>query len=305
MTARPAEPGRTPANADEQFNSERYVPVGSVVSALAILRHLASSEPLGVNALARALGLNPSSCFNILKTLVDEGFVDFDLDTKTYRLGAAPGRLFGAQSATASWMRWMRDALGQLAQDFSITCGLWEVRGDRLVLVEIAESSGATRIHMTLGQRLPRHIGAMGRCLAARDGLTLEAVSEIIPRLRWQSQPAPERFFEDMRLAARRGWSVDEGNYFRGVTTVAAPLGVGRESARYCLSSTLFSGQYDSGDVSRIGERTSALASEGALRLAGNDQNPDAAPVVATGLEKHPAAGARPARSRRKTTAGE
>ena len=49
--------------------------VGSVVQALAILRHLSeASKPLGVTAVARALGISPSSCFNLLKTLVAEDF---------------------------------------------------------------------------------------------------------------------------------------------------------------------------------------------------------------------------------------
>jgi DNA-binding IclR family transcriptional regulator len=45
--------------------------VGSVVKALAILRHLAEGpDRCGVNAIAMAVSLNPSSCFNIVKTLV-------------------------------------------------------------------------------------------------------------------------------------------------------------------------------------------------------------------------------------------
>lgn len=242
--------------------------VGSVVNALAILRHLAGSKPLGVNPLARALGLNPSSCFNILKTLAAEEFVDFDPETKTYRLGAAPGRLFRTEPDLASWTRWMAEALAALAREFSVTCGLWRVHGDRVVLIEVAESGLATRIHLTLGQRLPSHIGAMGRCIAAREGLTLDEVSEILPRLRWQSPPAPERYFKDMRLAAGRGWSIDEGAYLRGVTTVAATLGDERGRAQYCLTSTLFSGQYGPSEMRRIGDRTAALAREGERRLA-------------------------------------
>lgn len=241
--------------------------VGSVVNAVAILRHLAGSEPLGVNALARALGLNPSTCFAILKTLAAEAFVDFDPDTKTYRLGLEPGRLFHTHPDLEGWIRGMGASLRELARQFSVTCGLWEARGERLVLLNVAESPRETRIHLTQGQRLPIYLGAMGRCIAAREQLQLERVAQILPTLRWESPPTPQQFLEDMRLAQTRGWASDEGNYLRGVTTVAAAVCDGDGRVRYCLTSILFSGQYDPAEVARIGEATAALAREGERRL--------------------------------------
>src|SRR3546814_3311432 len=60
--------------------------VGAVVNAAAILRHLgASEEPQGVTAIAQALSLSASSCFNILRTLAAEDLVEFDSRRKLYR----------------------------------------------------------------------------------------------------------------------------------------------------------------------------------------------------------------------------
>src|SRR3546814_11551882 len=62
--------------------------VGAVVNAAAILRHLgASEEPQGVTAIAQALSLSASSCFNILRTLAAEDLVGFDSRRKLYSLG--------------------------------------------------------------------------------------------------------------------------------------------------------------------------------------------------------------------------
>src|SRR3546814_3288461 len=44
--------------------------VAAVVNAITILRYLAGHEGQGVNAIARATNLSPSTCFGILKTLV-------------------------------------------------------------------------------------------------------------------------------------------------------------------------------------------------------------------------------------------
>src|SRR3546814_20372283 len=62
--------------------------VGAVVNAAAILRHLgASEEPQGVTAIALALSLSASSCFNILRTLAAEDRGEFDSRRKLYSLG--------------------------------------------------------------------------------------------------------------------------------------------------------------------------------------------------------------------------
>src|SRR5437879_210573 len=67
--------------------SARQVP--AVTRAIAILRLLGKTEaPLGVNAIARALGLIPSTCPHILRVLVAEELVSFDAKTKLYNLDA-------------------------------------------------------------------------------------------------------------------------------------------------------------------------------------------------------------------------
>ena len=241
--------------------------VGSVVNAIAILRHLAVSEPQGVNAIARSVALSPSSCFNILKTLVQEDFVDFDAASKNYRIGTAPARLFAGAPNLLEWTSWVQTELEKVARDFSLSTGLWQVRANRVVLSEVAECPDATRIHLSLGQRLPSHIGAMGRCIAARERMTREQVAEAIAALTWQNPPAVEDFWRDMQLADERGWAMDEGNYLRGVTTLAAPIADGQGQVRYCVTSTLFSGQYDAVVLEQIGARTARLAAEAEWKL--------------------------------------
>ena len=56
--------------------------VGALVGGLRILRHLTDQPaPLGVTRIARDLQLNASTCFNLLRTLVHEGLVNFDETT--------------------------------------------------------------------------------------------------------------------------------------------------------------------------------------------------------------------------------
>lgn len=243
--------------------------VGSVVNAIAILRHLATSEPQGVNAIARSIDLSPSSCFNILKTLVSEEFVDFDKQTKVYGLGPAPFRLFAGGADFASWKTWLIERLEQLANHYGISCGLWEVHGQRLVLTDVIESPLSTRIHLSIGQRLPIYLGAMGRCIAAQHQLGRDEIGPILAELRWQTPPSVDSYLKDVAAARESGWSLDDGNYLRGVTTIASIITDERGKVSHCMTSSLFSGQHERTALNEIGEAMAGLSTESRRKLSG------------------------------------
>src|SRR3546814_4063727 len=54
-----------------------------------MLRLLAEAGTLTLSDIGRTVGLSPSSCLNLLKTLVGEGAVERDARTKYYRLAPA------------------------------------------------------------------------------------------------------------------------------------------------------------------------------------------------------------------------
>lgn len=243
--------------------------VGSVVNAIAILRHLASSEAQGVNAVARAVSLSPSTCFNILKTLESEDFVDFDPIAKLYTIGAEPAKLFGGETALLAWRQGAIDALAGVAQEFSVTCGLWRVTANRVVLTNVVEGAHATRIHLVTGQRLPAHVGAMGRCIAAAQELDRDAVENRIAKVRWATPPSVDSFMGDIAAARARGWAIDDGNYLNGVTTIASAIRSAKGDVRACMTATMFQGQHPAEMLDVIGDRVSGLARIAEDRLNG------------------------------------
>src|SRR3546814_19709317 len=95
--------------------------------------YLAGHEGQGVNAIARATNLSPSTCFGILKTLVGEEFAEFDPGSKHYRLGTAPSRLFHVDTRLSDWSRWLEDQMLAPANEFETSPGLWEIASDRAV----------------------------------------------------------------------------------------------------------------------------------------------------------------------------
>lgn len=243
-------------------------PVPSIVGAAAVLRHLAQMpRKTGVNPIARATGLSPSSCFNILKTLVAEAFVTFDPADRSYTLGPELIRLARHAISPAGTAAILRPMLARFGRE-GLASAIWQIRSDRLLLTDFLDSDAATRIHMTVGHRLPLFSGAMGRAIAARLDLEREALHAAFDAIRWGEKPDFDTYVAQVEEARQRGWSIDEGQFIRGVTTVAAVI-VDESQPRLCISNSFFLGSLDAAQRDAIGKTTAAVARDASARLFG------------------------------------
>ena len=230
--------------------------VGSVKDAITILRYLDSREtPVGVNQIARDLDLSPSSCFNLLKTLVDEQFVDFDGMTKLYSLGSGSITLGRRALDPKGTFEMVRERLEALADRRSVTAGLWRPRrGDQLILIGFAESAAAFRIQLSVGQRLPIATGASGRCVMAFSQLDEAEIRRRFAAVKWGQTPDFKAFLSDLAEARANHWAIDESNFVKGVTTVASPCLGPEGTTEYVVTATMFTGQYPRGRLEQIAD---------------------------------------------------
>jgi DNA-binding IclR family transcriptional regulator len=198
----------------------------AISRAAAVLRLLGDSEtPLGVHAIARDLGLVPSTCFHVLKALVAEDLLAFDADTKRYALG--PGVLTLARQ----WRRRNRFSvqvqphLDRLGQTFHVTgVGLHVVDFNDVIVVAISQAASTIQLSTQIGSRFPAIASAAGRCVAAFGGVPLD---ELEPRFRaipWEDPPTFDQWKAQVRETQMRGYSVDDGAFTVGLTVYGAPV---------------------------------------------------------------------------------
>lgn len=242
--------------------------VGAAAGAVRILQHLARSpEPVGLTPLARALGLNVSTCLNLLRTLAEFGLVRANVGAKTYQIGLgvldlARGilTLGGAAAAVQPMMR-------EIALRHGVTVTLWRrVSTDRMVLTNIVENDRLMRIRMSIGQRLPLLIGAGGRVMAAYAGFDEAELRRRFEELRWHRQPTFEAYLRQIEETRRQGWAMDDGAHVQGTLTVAAPVVDDRGAVNLVCSGTMFGEQHDRVTVFRVAEDLKGLCES--LRLA-------------------------------------
>jgi DNA-binding IclR family transcriptional regulator len=216
---------------------------------------------LGVTAIARRLGLSPSSCFNILKTLAGEELVTFDSESKHYGIGLGAVEIANRALAHDAVITAVRPAMRRLASQIDATLGLWRVTGDdRLALIDLAEGGSATRIHMAVGQRQPAACGATGRALMAGLDLDAARLAAAFERVRWQQAPTFPEYVAQVDEARRRGYAFDVDQMLKGITTIAAAIPNPGGAVRFCLSASVFSRRHDAAELRHIGELLSAAA---------------------------------------------
>lgn len=273
--ARKAKDGSAAGKSTASGENESAGLVGSVVQALSVLRHIARHrEPQGVTAIARALGLNPSSTFNILRTLVAEGFVERDDATKTYILGAAPLDLARSVIDENGVFPHVRNDMQRLSDTFSCTTTLWRrTRSDRWVMVGLTESLALARIHMTVGQRLPLYGGAMGRCLAAHIALPRSEMLSRFRSIRWYQTPTVEEYIQQLQETRERGWGLDQNQFNQFSSSLAAPIIDDQDRIRFCVTQTMFSGQHGDLEIHDLGEATLQVADHASRHIYGRTRS--------------------------------
>jgi len=222
-------------DAEELSNASRAPAVSRAASVLRLLA--AERAGLGVNEIARRVDLVPSTCFHVLRALVDEGFVAFDPQDKTYRTGIGIMTLVREAKSIQEYPRLVQPVLDKLAARHHLTCVAVELdRRDRMVIVAISRSHHMVSLHVDIGSRFPAFISATGRCIAAERNLSGDELKARFDALRWENAPRFSEWHAEVERAKVEGVAVDRGNYIRGVIVVAILVPAGAYRATRGIS---------------------------------------------------------------------
>lgn len=228
---------RSPPQDRELARAVKESKAPAISRAAAILRLLGKSEtPLGLQPIARELGLVPSTCLYVLRALVVEEFVSFDPDTKRYALEA------GVLTLARQWLRrnqftdLAQPVLDSISRSFDVTMlGVNIVGLDHMIVVAASQSGNNFQLSAQIGSRFPALISATGRCIAAFGDHSDTELEQRFRTLRWDEPPTFDEWKAQVSQTRAQGFAVDAGNYISGVTVVAAPVWKARANLSHAL----------------------------------------------------------------------
>ena len=198
-----------------------------------------TQKPLTLSELARELEVAPASCFALIKTLRDRGYL--------YRVGERrtlyPTRRMLDQATSIAacepHVSRMLPILAALRDETDETVILGRREGDAVVYLHVCESRQTVRYSARAGDLKPLHSSAIGKVVLA--GMPREQRMKFIralrkPRMTPNTRCAAADLAADVEAGLRRGFQMTRGENVADVMAVAIPVIIGGDLFGVCVA---------------------------------------------------------------------
>ena len=206
---------------------KRYI-APSVKKAFDILRVISLSRAgVGVSALARDLKMAKSTVHGITSALEELGAIIRVPLTKKYKIGPTLlelGRMAFSQIDIVDLARPFMEDLMERTEE-SVFLGV--LNGDRITILDIAESRKELKITSPRGTAISMFAGATGKVFLAsmEEDRAIDIIkAKELPSYTKYTITDPDRYLSEIRQARQAGYATDDEEYILGVRAVAAPI---------------------------------------------------------------------------------
>lgn len=215
-------------NVDRQENGtssdDKYL-IRSLVRALGILRCFDASRPSWrLTDLAKETGLDRGTCFRMVKTMENEGFLELDEESSRYHLGRAFIPALYLISSSKEFQRIAHPFVLKLAEETTETAGLAVWSDEAVVFIDQAHSGRPFRLDISEGTTFTDWRISHVRVFAAfGPGVYRERVLAWNPSI--TDYPIRLRAVEsELDTIRAQGIAYDLEEHRRGIAAVAAPV---------------------------------------------------------------------------------
>jgi len=211
---------------DLQKNQETQIPTN--LRLLLVVEEIAKAgTPLKPMQLSAALGLPKPTIHRLLQTAEAEGFLQRDLDGRSYGPGQRL-RQIAVHTMSSERLRTGRLAiLKAIAEKIGETCNLATPDREGMTYLDRVETKWPLRIQLPIGTQVPFHCTASGKMyLSTLRDSTLEAVlsSSPLEALTEETIINTDALRQELVETRKRGYSQDNQEFMMGMTAVAVPV---------------------------------------------------------------------------------
>jgi IclR family transcriptional regulator, acetate operon repressor len=178
-----------------------------VLNAVGVTANAGASLP----QLVAATGMPKSSLHRYLEVLVQEGFLERDSHSVTYRLG--PRFMTLASVEAQLLVLRARPFLERLRDRFDETVNLGMLSGDNIIYVDIVESAKTIRLAARIGDRDMVHSTALGKAIAAHlpEGEVRSLLQRTgLPRRTANTITRAPDFMKQLEMVRGHGFALDD-----------------------------------------------------------------------------------------------
>ena len=205
--------------------------VQSLMRGLALLEAFADFDggPVGLNDLAKRVGLSPSTTHRLLASMLTEGYVIKHHDSNRYALGhRIAGTAATVQQRTSHLRTLARPHLDAIVAETGETANLVVLDGARTVYIDTSDGSHGLRMVMRIGSTFPANASASAKAILAyqRDDRALLPIfaDEPLPRLASKTIVTERDFRRSLDDVRRLGYAVENDELEDGVSCISSPI---------------------------------------------------------------------------------
>lgn len=191
-----------------------------------------SSEPLPVNEISRRTGLDRATCYRMLRTIEEAGYLVREHHTRNFRLSWRLISLAKHLLAEDEDRAFISRVLKRISTLTGETCHYSEMDVDSTVLTQRAKGVQLVAVDFRIGDRCPLHAASVGKAiLAFQDPVFIrDYVERPLIRLTKYTIVDPSQLLQELERIRRAGVSYDHYELALGMKCVAVPVR-GREGA--------------------------------------------------------------------------
>lgn len=186
-----------------------------------------AGAPVAPSQLGEALNLPKPTIHRLLHTAETEGFLQKDIDGRSYGPGRRMRRLsintLSSQRIRTERLRILR----KLADQVGETCNLAAPGRDGMVYLDRVETHWPLRIQLPVGTMVPFHCTASGKMYLSSlrpDKLDRLFSSVTLERRTGRTLTGPAALMQELSKTRERGYSTDDEEFMEGMAAVAVPI---------------------------------------------------------------------------------
>ncbi|MFB7996978.1 IclR family transcriptional regulator [Streptomyces sp. NPDC056002] len=194
--------------------------VKSALRTVALLELLAErgDRPARLDELAEELDVPRSSMYQLLRTLVDCGWVRTDTTGSLYGIGIRTLLTGTSYLDSDPRVRAVRPYLDEASDALGETIHLARLDGPHVVYLATRESHEYLRTISRVGRRVPAHAGALGKALLAERTDSEPGLTEVpLAALTENTHTDRDALLADLAGVRERGYSIDREETVTGI----------------------------------------------------------------------------------------
>jgi DNA-binding IclR family transcriptional regulator len=199
----------------------------TALRALKVLEALAQSRhALSASEVAAIIGVERSTAYRMLMTLMEAGYVVRDQHQRAYRLGYKVLTLSRAMLTGNERTELVAACLREISARTGESAHYSVLERDCTVLVQRSTGTQLVTIDFQIGDRGPLHSTSIGKVLLAyQDPATVEAaISRALPRSARNTITDPALLRAELRKVRAQGFAYDDMEFADDMRCVAVPV---------------------------------------------------------------------------------